>query len=104
MVAAIKRNECLGCIRPTCVCWFWLEWVGMQYQPEVARIDGEHFFVRPRVDPPHEGLGFGGGEFSIRFFDGRIASTNNLWWQGVIPECFRKLLPDNAVFLDRRPR
>lgn len=46
----------------------------------------------------HSFLGFSGRRFWIRFFDGRVLSTNNLWMQGDIPEEFRNALPDNAEF------
>jgi hypothetical protein len=79
-------------------CSFWL---GKTDYPDYMAnhqviINGEHFmlgetdsFVR----------GFGGREFIIQFFDGRIIETNNLWYQGEIPEQFRSMLPDNAVFI-----
>lgn len=41
--------------------------------------------------------GFGGSKFTIKFFDGRIVKTSNLWYQGEIPERFRDELPDNAT-------
>ena len=37
----------------------------------------------------------------ILFDDGRVAETNQLWHQGNIPEPFRELLPNNAVFIDK---
>lgn len=44
--------------------------------------------------------GFGGRRFDIEFFDGRKISTNNLWYQGVIPTDYDETLPDNAKFLE----
>jgi hypothetical protein len=59
-------------------------------------IDGQHYLF-------HETdsfiKGFGGRRFKIQFFDGRNIETNNLWFQGEIPDQFRSMLPDNAVFL-----
>ncbi len=44
--------------------------------------------------------GFGGREFRIRFYDGRTdVVTRNLWHQGIIPEHYRALLPDNAEWV-----
>ena len=44
--------------------------------------------------------GHGGREFKIKFHDGRIVQTRNLWCQGNIPEKYREQLPDNAIFLE----
>jgi hypothetical protein len=82
-------------------CSFWLD--KAEYSDYMAShqviIKGEHFmlgetdsFIR----------GFGGRKFKIQFFDGRIIETNNLWYQGEIPEQFRSMLPDNAVFLTEK--
>lgn len=43
-------------------------------------------------------LGHAGRRFWIRFFDGRTITTNNLWYNGEIPEEFRSELPDTAEF------
>ncbi len=47
-------------------------------------------------------LGFSGRRFWIRFFDGQMLSTNNLWMQGDIPSEYRSALPDNAEFCTPR--
>lgn len=43
-------------------------------------------------------LGFAGRRFWIRFKDGSTLTTNNLWYQGKIPDEFRSELPDTAEF------
>jgi len=43
-------------------------------------------------------LGFAGRRFWIRFFNGKEITTNNLWFQGDIPDEFRIELSDNAEF------
>ena len=43
-------------------------------------------------------LGHAGRRFWIRFKDGRTITTNNLWFNGEIPEAFLDKLPDNAEF------
>lgn len=43
-------------------------------------------------------LGFSGRRFWIRYFDGKEITTNNLWYQGKIPDEFRDQLPDTAEF------
>lgn len=46
----------------------------------------------------HLFLGFSGHRFWIRFFDGNEITTNNLWFQGDVPDKFKNELPDNAKF------
>ena len=43
-----------------------------------------------------QGLGMSGAVVIIRFNDGRVVITNDLWHQGDIPEVFKQALPDNA--------
>ncbi len=79
-------------------CSFWL---GKTDYPDYIKehqviINGEHFMLGETEGPFR---GFGGRRFKIQFFDGRIIETTNLWGQGPIPELFRHMLPDNAVFL-----
>ncbi len=83
---------------------FWSGWVARRDEPQVARVRGEHYVIGARAHEPHDGLGFYGQEFTLRFHDGREISTNNLSWQGVIPEEWRPDLPDNAVFVGESPR
>jgi len=42
--------------------------------------------------------GFGGRRWFIRFHSGRVAVTDSLWHQGLIPDEWRDRLPDNAMF------
>lgn len=63
-------------------------------------INGEYFMLGESAGPFQ---GFGGQKFKIQFFDGRIVETNNLWGQGPIPERFKPMLLDNAVFLPVEP-
>lgn len=82
-------------------CLFWQEYVDRKDEPEIARINGEHYFVQP-LSPAAGGMrGYGGHPFTIHFTDGRpqpIVHTINLWHQGVIPAHFRDRLPDNATW------
>jgi hypothetical protein len=82
-------------------CNYWLKLVDVKDDPRTVRIDGGHYIILPDGDGPVGGLfqGFGGRRFTIEFFDGRQAVTNNLWNQGDIPEHFRVRLPDNARFI-----
>lgn len=42
--------------------------------------------------------GFDGAVHYIKFFNGRIIRTTNLWSNGLIPEEFREKLPNNATW------
>lgn len=43
-------------------------------------------------------LGFGGHKWKIER-DGVVFETNNLWSGGTVPNEFRSMLPDNAIFV-----
>lgn len=45
------------------------------------------------------GLGFGGATMRIRFDDGTEVTSNDVWYQGTVPDRFRLLMPDNATFI-----
>lgn len=78
-------------------CDFWLELVAVKDEPCMVRRDGMHYCIN---DEKSIGMrGFGGTRFKIQFHDGRYVESTNLWCQGHIPEHFRDLLPDNAVFI-----
>lgn len=63
-------------------------------------IDGKCYCDGGNVESPspYTFLGFAGRKFWIRFFDGKKLTTNNLWYQGEIPDEFRDQLPDTAEF------
>lgn len=45
-------------------------------------------------------LGHGGRLFKIKMLsDGQIVETNDLWYQGEIPQEYRDRFPDNAEFV-----
>ena len=61
-------------------------------------IDGSCYAIAP--DPIDGFYGFGGRRFKIKMFDtGEVIETNNLWYQGKIPEEYRHLLPNTAQFV-----
>lgn len=41
--------------------------------------------------------GFDGMKYTIKFNDGRVVETTNLWYQGEVPE--ERNIKDNAVFI-----
>lgn len=74
--------------------------------PYVVRIGNRHYLVENRIlRAPPSSLGMGGVVVSALVTDGPnkgvLIHSNNWWCQGVIPEAWRQLLPDNAVFLDK---
>lgn len=86
------------CSRQCITADFWVEKIEIKNDDDVARINGEHYVIGDEKD--NGGFrGFDGRKFTILFFDGRYVTTTNLWFNGVIPESFRKLLPDNAKFM-----
>lgn len=75
--------------------YYWLERVNNQDSPTQVVIDGFVFQIG-REDSLSSFRGFSGRQFKIKFFDGRIVTTTNLWHNGKVPEEFRDQLPDNA--------
>lgn len=63
---------------------------------QIIRARGDHYVVNPRSDGPSSMLGHGGREISFILEDGTVVSSNDVWYQGVVPLTLRRLLPDNA--------
>ena len=87
-------------------CNFWLEKVNWKssflFKPhKQVIIKGAHYYIgdQDKTTPSHC-RGFGGKKFVIKFFDGTVVETVDLWYQGKIPEMFLEQLPDNAEFVD----
>lgn len=81
-------------------CWYWTDKVRRKRNRKIARIAGRHYYIADENAERIEGREHAGSPYRIRFFDGREVETTNLWSQGVIPTPYRKLLPDNAVFVN----
>lgn len=94
-----ETNERLWEAKLCYTCDFWMARVPFAAHPNSVRINRNHYIIGN--DEPHNrhARGFGGAKFTIKFHDGRIVETTNLWHQGKIPPRFLDLLPDNAVFL-----
>ena len=67
------------------------------YSNRVVIVNGGHYTYHDEV-PNAYFKGFGGRQFKVKFNDGRVIQTKNMWFQGDIPEEFRDRLSDNAVF------
>src|ERR1044072_3747368 len=65
------------------------------------RIDGQHYTPGDNNgrNIPNHCKGYGGWKHTIRFFDGQILETDDLWHQGKIPPVMREWLPNNAEFI-----
>jgi hypothetical protein len=86
-------------------CDFWNEKVSKANDPRSVRVlteNGEvdHYFI-VKDEPLSESrfAGHGGREFTIKFNDGRIVKTRNLWCQGSVSKHFVDRLPVNAEFI-----
>lgn len=78
-------------------CNFWLELVNCK---NPIRVGGCHYQDGGKTSGNRTDFnGFSGRVFQVRMNDGREFTTNNMWYQGEIPERFRDKLPDNAVFI-----
>lgn len=90
---AVALKECEISLR------HWAELAAKANDPSVVRVNGQHYIVCPDETNPKAWKGHGGTEFRIRYFDGRVVVTHNLWNQGKIPQKYRQCMPDNAEFL-----
>ena len=86
----ILRQLCFSCN-------FWSEYIVQKDDLRSVRVDGDHFWILPEADGDKVLSGFSGRRYRIRFFDGRIVTTTNLWSQGFIPDRFKERLKDNAT-------
>lgn len=94
-------------------CDHWIELWQSRDNDNVARINGEHYMFGNHVQdaritqdttlemladtlPKNGTLGMGGQATIIRFNDGRVVITNDLWHQGTIPTQFENVLTNNA--------
>lgn len=106
LVSSVRNAMILGSLCLECHHWTTLA----EYMGPCAsvRVDGRQYMFDtrlPYVANPLGALGYGGKLFVIQFtVTGEELITNNLWFQGVIPERFRHRLPDNATFVPYEER
>lgn len=73
---------------------FWNQKVARKKDKNQVVINGRVYYI---ADENALGdRGFDGAVHYIKFFDGRIVRTTNLWANGEMPEEYKKKLPDNA--------
>lgn len=81
---------------------FWLEIIAERDKHIV--IDGECYYLDRNNLNGHDRAGFKGFSgklFRIKFNNGEIIETTNLWYNGKVPEEFRGYLNDEAVFVKK---
>lgn len=113
-----KRLKEVGICR---TCDFWMEKFTIRNEEKVARIDGEHYIIGNQLErelnplesfnqifealekenAQRPGRGMGGTVHAVKFNDGRVIFTNDLWHQGTVPVEFKEALADNAEFMAR---
>ena len=94
----IEKSQYYGNILCSSECFtinFWREIIAEKDKHIV--INGE-CYCDGGENAPGAFHGFAGRRFWIRFKDGSTLTTNNLWYQGKIPDEFRPELPDTAEF------
>jgi hypothetical protein len=77
---------------------FWLQWVETRNDPNCVRVNGVHYYICDEASISTF-RGFAGRKFTVKFNDGRVVTTTNMWHQGDIPAALREQLPDNAAFI-----
>lgn len=93
-----RTNEELRDSELCFTCIHWDRYVGRQRDSRSVRVKGVHYWIGPQTTAHPSVRGFGGASWTIRFHDGRVVQTTNLWCQGTISDHYRERLPDNAVF------
>lgn len=97
-------------------CEHWLDLWRMRDEPQTIRTAQKHYRYGQHctavLDPTlsleqtakawhaktrKAGLGCGGALVIVRFNDGRVVITNDLWGQGDLPDAYAEMLPNNAV-------
>lgn len=86
------------------VCYHCAFWIRMYEQhkndPNWLIIDGTSYIANPFVpntnNMTRRFMGFGGRTMEAIKNSGEKVISNDWWYQGEIPECFRDIMPDNA--------
>lgn len=71
---------------------------------DYAIINGGHYLFGEELDKDGWFKGFGGRRFYVKFKDGHMRTTDNLWFQGEITDAhphWRELMPDTAEFVTK---
>ena len=80
-------------------CHYWTERIQRTHVKTQVVVKGVVYQIGPEsANSGHAFRGHGGRRFKIKFFDGRVIETTNLWVNGDVPPHFRDDIPDNADF------
>lgn len=86
-----KRQLCFTCA-------FWKDKIENPH-PDREIINGSHYVFHKSLSEHRHFQGFGGTTMYILKNDGTVKRSNNVWFQGNIPDRFRQQLPDTAKFI-----
>lgn len=78
-------------------CAYWLAAALKKDDPCSVRVKGVQYWVGDEKSICERG--FGGSYHKIRFADGRVVETTNLWYNGEVPSFMKGALQDNAEFV-----
>lgn len=82
-------------------CAFWKDKIDNPV-PGREIINGCHYVFHEWVKTPIPFQGSGGYRYYILKNDGSVLRSNNVWFQGNIPERFKEQLPDTARMITKR--
>lgn len=93
---SIQQHDAVGGVADK----YWQQRQEWKNNPKSLRIDGVQYWLGDDEPfTPKRWKGFGGRKFTIRRLTGEVIETDNLWYNGDIPEAMREQLPDNAEFV-----
>ena len=86
------------------LCNFWLQKLNFRVDPTYVNrivVIGSSHYILGDATKPSNWNGFGGRWFYIKFNDGSIVKTCDLWHQGSIPARWQPVMPNNASFITK---
>lgn len=81
-------------------CAFWKDKIAHPH-PDREIINGSHYVFHKWLSKPQHFQGFGGKTMYILKNDGTVKRSNNVWFQGDVPDKFKPQLPDTAKFITK---
>lgn len=81
-------------------CAFWMDKIKNPL-PGREIINGSHYVLNQWMSEHSHFQGFGGKAMYVLKNDGTVRRSNNVWFQGIVPERFKEQLPDTARFITK---
>lgn len=79
---------------------YWQKLIDSRANPNHIVVNGSHYTFSPeKPATPRHWRGTNGDRYHIKFKDGRVVISTNVWHQGPVPAHLRDQLPDNAEFV-----